>query len=121
MPRFSIRTVMVFIVATAVGLAAMRSPNEIWAWTMLVAALFAFGVAILGAVLLRGRERALWLGFGVFSGEYLFTGLIFLGFANQDAGFRISHSLFALLAGLVGRTVAGWFYSRREGDQAACR
>ncbi len=71
MRRFSIRTLMAFIVLAAVGLAALRNANEDWAGMMLLTALSAVGVAVLGASLMRGRERAWWLGFAVFGGGYL--------------------------------------------------
>jgi hypothetical protein len=32
---------------------------------------------------------------------------------------RVGHCLFALLAGLAGGTIAGWFYARRERGEAA--
>ena len=40
------------------------------------------------------------------------------GAANYDQFLRIGHSLFALLAGLVGGTVAVWFWGRRESGVA---
>ncbi len=38
---------------------------------------------------------------------------------NIDQFRRVGHSLFSLLCGLMGRTVALWFYARRERQQAA--
>jgi hypothetical protein len=190
MRRFSIRSLMAFVLISAVGLAALRSANELWAATMLSAALAAVGVAVLGASLMRGRERAWWLGFAVFGGGYLalsvgpWVGDAFryqlvtthwLGelrnrmfapnaaylllekqeieaelaklkavtpkfkydpvvasltnnlqaiqaqlTANKNAALRydpfqrVGHCLLALLAGLVGATVALWFHARRE-------
>ncbi len=190
MRRFSIRTLMGFVLVSAVGLAALRSATELWAQMMLMTSLFAVGVAVVGASLMRGRERAWWLGFAVFAGGYLtlsvgplvgdpfrqqlvtthwigrLRNLMFASnaeylslekqeieaelaklravtpkfkydpvvasltnnlraiqtqlTANKNAGLRyddfqrIGHCLFALLAGLVGGTVATWFYARRE-------
>ncbi|MGP0068726.1 MAG: hypothetical protein ACLQGP_34635 [Isosphaeraceae bacterium] len=71
MRRRSIRTLMGFVVLIAIGLAALRNANELWAGLMMLLALAAVGVAILGAALLGGRERAWWLGFAVFAGGYL--------------------------------------------------
>jgi hypothetical protein len=76
--RFSIRTLMAVILVSAVGLAALRNANELWAGIMLLAVLIIVGMAILGAILLRGRDRAWWLGFALFAGGYLalaFTSL----------------------------------------------
>jgi hypothetical protein len=224
MRRFSIRTLMAFILVAAVGLAALRNANELWAGMMVIVALGAVGVAVLGAVFLRGKERAWWIGFAFFGGGYLalavgpwlsdtfqpqlgtthllryvhsevtasppaqgsiaalqqqradlrllvkslmdsggdplaiaalsrqlaranaavkqgqtstISGSLsfdpasdttgppvnrwrsFLpGAANHDSFQRVGHSLFALLAGLVGGMVATWFYAKRERVEA---
>ncbi len=193
MRRISIRTLMTFILVSAVGLAALRNANELWAGMMLLLASAAVGVAILGVALMRGRERAWWLGFAVFGSVYLVAALCPLrpqlgtthlldyvharvvgsgiatvevsrfdqssvlyrlvttegrvsertvansvydstpggdllatmepanpwrsalpGAANHDQFLRVGHCLFALLAGLIGATVATWFWKRRE-------
>jgi hypothetical protein len=187
MRRFSIRRLMIFIVVSAIGLAALRNANELWAETMLMTALIAVGVAILGAVFSRGRERAWWVGFALFGGCYLtLSDAPWIGDAfrhrlittsllgdlrnlmfgsnvrylliekqaledeiakvqpatriydpvvasmrnslkaiqdqlnnNRNVARRydhfhsIGHALFALLAGLMGGTVAVWFHARR--------
>ena len=61
MRGFSIRTLMAFVLVSAIGLAALRNAGDLWAGMMMQVALTAVGVAVLGAVLLRGRERAWWL------------------------------------------------------------
>ncbi len=71
MRRFSIRTLMVFVLVSAVGLAALRNANGVWAGVKLLLALASVGVAVVGTCLMRVRERAWWLGFGVFGGGYL--------------------------------------------------
>jgi hypothetical protein len=71
MPRFFIRTLMAFIIVTAVALTALRNANEQWAGMMLLAALATLGTAILAAINLGGREQAWWRGFALFSGGYL--------------------------------------------------
>ncbi len=63
MRRISIRTLMAFVLVSAVGLAALRNANELWAGMMLLVAMAALGGAVLGLILMRGRERAWWLGF----------------------------------------------------------
>ncbi len=187
MRRFSLRTLMAFILVAAVGLAALRTANDLWAGRMLLAALAAVGVSILGAALMRGRERAWWLGFAVFGGGYLavsvgpwvddafrqklstthwigdlrnlmFDSSVKSLLAEKDqireelakllpvsgngdpvvSSLRrnlkaideqltrnrnvtrrfdhfqsIGHSLFVLVSGLMGGTVAAWFYARR--------
>jgi hypothetical protein len=69
--RFSIRTLMAFIVLAAVGLAALKNAGEVWDGTILMAAMAAVGVAILAAIFSRGREQAWWIGFALFAGGYL--------------------------------------------------
>jgi hypothetical protein len=200
MRRISIRTLMAFILVSAVGLAALRNANELWAGMMLLLALASVGVAILGAALMKGRERAWWLGFAVFGGGYLVAALcpvrsdlattrllhyviaqsslqpvivartparnfrmidgrydkaaldsfardsgpgiplidvkddkvivlqepptrwrgILPGTANRDAFVHAGHSVFSLLAGLVGGTLAMWFWRRRERGLRPC-
>jgi membrane protease YdiL (CAAX protease family) len=69
--RVSIRSLMTFVVVSAVGLAALRNAGDQWAGMMLLAALAALGSATLGALILRGKERYWWAGFALFSGGYL--------------------------------------------------
>ncbi len=71
MRRLSVRSLMAFILVAAIGLAALRNPSDLWAAVMLLVALVAVGIAVLGAVILRGRERCWSLGFALFSGGYL--------------------------------------------------
>jgi len=71
MRRFSIRSLMAFIVVAAIGLAALRNANDLWAGTLLLLALAAIGIAMMGAVILRGKERHWWAGFAFFAGCYL--------------------------------------------------
>jgi hypothetical protein len=71
MQRTSVRGLMALIVVCAVGLAALRNANALWAGMLPLAALAAVGVAVLGAVILRGKERDWWLGFALFGGGYL--------------------------------------------------
>jgi hypothetical protein len=194
MRRTSIRTLMAFVLVSAVGLAALKNAGELWAGIMLLLALAASGVAIIGAAVMQGRERAWWLGFAVFAGLYLTLAIgpwVGDGFrsqlitshwlvrlrhalfesnvpallvemqeieaelakltpatpkfqydpvvsslrnslreiqaqlnANRNAGLRydhfqrIGHALFVLLAGLVGGTVALWFWERRTRREA---
>lgn len=198
MRRFSIRSLMALIVVAAIGLAALRNANGLWAGMLLLLALAAIGSAVMGAVILRGKERYWSAGFAFFAGcylvlaigpwlsswyssrigtTYLLNQLRHRMFAsdvetlsdseaeslslreqqleadlarvreesrdpndasrvlalatrlqairvklttNQNAAPRradfqdVGHSLFALLAGLVGGTVAVWFSLRRE-------
>jgi hypothetical protein len=71
MRRFSIRTLMAFVVASAIGLAAVTSANDLWAAMMTLIVLAAVIVAVLGALFSRSKRRAWWIGFASFGGGYL--------------------------------------------------
>jgi hypothetical protein len=55
MRRFSIRCLMAFVLVSAVGLAALRNANDLWARTMTLVALAVRGVAVLGSALRGAR------------------------------------------------------------------
>jgi hypothetical protein len=69
--RYSILTLMGFVFVAAVGLAALRNANELWAGAMLTIVFMALATAVMGALILRGGERYAWAGFAVFGGGYL--------------------------------------------------
>jgi hypothetical protein len=71
MRRFSIRSLSAFVLVSAIGLAALKNDNEVWAGMLLLLALATLGTAVLGSVFLRGKERAWWIGFAFFGGVYL--------------------------------------------------
>ena len=197
MKHFSIRALMAAIVVPALGLAALKKPDQWSAGAALLFAIAAVGIALVGAVMMRGRERAWWATFAFFCGGYLVltfapvlsteiaprlvtnTALDYvhsqfyssmsrppawrflwwqreqglarvdrlvaekrgiddpelelaMKFLNQldtqlqDAVdhrhfVRIGHALFALLSGLLGGTVAVWFYGRREPGEITSR
>jgi hypothetical protein len=194
MRRFSILGLMAFLVVAAIGLAALRNANDLWAGMLLLLALAAVAIAMMGAVILRCGERNWWAGFAFFGGGYLAVAVgpwlsdtfqprlgtthvlrhahdRMMAFASptlDDAELadlrkrrlelrsvfmqvrvrresdpapiatkralakvdqqlaaadavppfgqfqRVGHSLFTLLAGLLGGTLAVWFYMRRE-------
>src|SRR5262249_36376756 len=59
------------VLACAVGLAALRNANELWAGTLALLTLGLLGVAVLGVIYERCRDRAWWLGYALFGGGYL--------------------------------------------------
>lgn len=77
MRRFSIRTLMAVVVVIAVGLAALRNANEGWAEAMMLVALAAaiIWIAVLRAVILRGKERYRQAGFALACCAYLVVAL----------------------------------------------
>ena len=77
MRRFSVRSLMLFIVGAAVGLAALRNANAYWPSATATVVVVAVATSVMGALTLRGRERYEWAGFAVFSGAYLTCCLFF--------------------------------------------
>jgi hypothetical protein len=71
MPRFSISGLMAIVLVSAIGLAALRNANDVWAGIMLLLALALGGVALLGVLYVRGRNKAWWAGFALFEASYL--------------------------------------------------
>jgi hypothetical protein len=69
--RFSIAGLMGFVLLTAIGFAALRSPSETWSGVLLLATLGAFGIALVGAFCRTGAERGGWIGFAVFGWIYM--------------------------------------------------
>jgi hypothetical protein len=74
MRRFSIFQMMRFVLCCAVAVASLRSANEQWAASMLSLAVLTVGIALLGVLYQRGKDRAWWTGYGLFAGAYLVLG-----------------------------------------------
>jgi hypothetical protein len=72
-PRFTIAGLMGLVVASAVGVAAVRFASETWAGVLLLGTLILLGAAVLGVVHRRGARRAWWQGFALFGWGYLFA------------------------------------------------
>jgi hypothetical protein len=68
--RFSIATLMTFVLVLALGLAALRSGSEAWSTAVFTLTLVLHFTAILGAIYRRGRDRAGCLGFALFGWAY---------------------------------------------------
>jgi hypothetical protein len=68
--RLTVSFAMSIVIALAVGLAALRNANELWAGFMSLLSWALLGVALLGVI--QGREvvRAWWLGYLVLAGGY---------------------------------------------------
>jgi hypothetical protein len=76
MQRVSIRTLMAFIFLSAMSLAVLKNANEMLAGAMFLVAHDMVGIAILGAIFLRGPQRAWWTGFALFAGTHLAFALV---------------------------------------------
>jgi hypothetical protein len=77
--RFSIASVMAFILYAAIGLAAYAAIDDpsyarLLDDTYFMITVFAVGFATILAVLRYGRTRAMWLGFAVFGWVHLMFG-----------------------------------------------
>jgi hypothetical protein len=109
MRSVSIRTVMAFVLASAVGLAALRNANDQWAGILPLVTLAAVGVALLGAILTRGRERAWWLGCCMFIGGYLAAAI-----TPWQHQLGTTHLLEYVHARVVGASLATFTVSRGD-------
>ena len=83
---------------------------------MLVLALAAFGVSVVGMLIMRGRERAWWLGFAVFCGGYLLAALSPLG-----SQITTTHVLDFIQRKAVGFTVMNFEVSRVDQSELEYR
>ena len=71
--RFTVRGMMLALVAVSAGLASLVSASEALAGSVLLLTLATFAVAILGVVYRRGDARASWLGFALLGWGYMFV------------------------------------------------
>jgi hypothetical protein len=131
---------MAVIVVAVIGMAALRNAGEIWAGMIVLTALTAVGIALIGAVISRDTDRVWWGGFAFFAATYLivafspwvshswpsflWTTQLLIGLHKTSTSThvqfqRVGQSLFALLAGLLGGSAAVWFHGRRERQEHA--
>jgi hypothetical protein len=82
--RFTVSNAIGAVFALAVGLAALRDANELWAGVLMLVTLAALGTAFLGVIEGRGDSRARWLGFLVFAGGY--SVLVFGPWFSEQVG-----------------------------------
>ena len=74
-PRFSIAGLLVFIVALALGLAALSRPSCLAASAAFTFLLMSLAIAAIGAVYRRGQGRAFWMGFLACGSFYMVLSL----------------------------------------------
>lgn len=74
--RFSIASILVAVLACAVGVAALRESTDLWDAGVFTAAAAALLASALLAFHRDGRGRAYWLGFAAFGGAYLVASLV---------------------------------------------
>jgi hypothetical protein len=59
------------VVVAAIGFAAIRNANDVWAGLMMLVTGAVLVLAVVGAASRRGKDRAWWLGFSLFGWAYL--------------------------------------------------
>src|SRR5437870_87763 len=74
-PRFSIAGLLVFILAAALGLAALGRPSCLWASAVFSLLLLSLTVAFIGALYRRGHKRAFCTGFLTCGSLYMLLSL----------------------------------------------
>jgi hypothetical protein len=82
MRRFTILGLMLFILAVAISVTALRNADEYWAGGLILGTALLIATAALGAFYHSGRRRASRLGFTIFAGGYFI--LAFLGLSDQN-------------------------------------
>jgi hypothetical protein len=82
--RFSIASLLVLILVTGLGLAALRSPSWLWAGVMINLDLAVLTIAVLGAIYRRGTKRAYWLGLAL--GGWIYFSLGFCPWLTTELG-----------------------------------
>src|SRR5215475_7161898 len=69
--RFSIAGLMGIVLVVAVGLGGLMSPSPMKAGAIFMMTCGLLGLALVGAIYRRGKQRAWWVGFCVFGWGYL--------------------------------------------------
>lgn len=82
MRRFTILSLMILVLGSAVGIAALRGANEPWASGLLMTTPAVFGLALIGGLCGKERSRPARLGFAVLGGGYF--ALTFLGLSEGN-------------------------------------
>jgi hypothetical protein len=82
MKRLTILSLMGFILAVGVAIAALRNADDNWAGAMILSTPLLLGVALIGALCGEERSRARRLGFAILGGGYF--ALAFLGLSDAD-------------------------------------
>jgi hypothetical protein len=63
--QFSLRTILLFVVAASVALAAMRFATAAWVSVIVTATMLTLFVSVALAVCRRGERRYFWIGFAI--------------------------------------------------------
>jgi hypothetical protein len=82
MKRLTILSLMGFILAVGVAIAALRNADDNWAGAMILATPLLLGVTLIGAICGEERSRSRRLGFAILGSAYF--SLAFLGLSDQN-------------------------------------
>jgi hypothetical protein len=73
---FTLAQLMAVVLFVGFGFAALRNADAFWASATLTLAIVSISVALVGAIVRKGRSRTAWIGFAVFGCTYLLVGLL---------------------------------------------
>jgi hypothetical protein len=69
--RFSLRALLLFVVAASLALAAMRYATSVWASGVVTVTVLMLLASVALAACSRGERRSYWVGFAICGGGYL--------------------------------------------------
>ena len=105
-PRITIAHIILVVLITAIGLAAIRSGSASWAGGMLSITFFVMICSLLGVVLERGMWRVYWSGFATLGWSYLL--LTYAPWLDSEVGVHLlAPNLFVVLAEFLHSEPAG--------------
>jgi hypothetical protein len=100
MKRISIRSIMIFIIAAGISLAAIHSGSRAWSGAMISITFFTMVCSLLGVALTRGVRRIYWSGFATLGWSYLL--LMYAPWLDHKVGqFLLAPQLFPYLADVL--------------------
>jgi hypothetical protein len=73
--QFSLRTILLFVVAASVALAAMRFATAAWASVIVTATMLTLFASVALAVCRRGERRYFWIGFAICGTGYFVVAM----------------------------------------------
>jgi len=106
MRRFSIRSVMAFIIVAGISLAAIRIGSAPWSGAMFSITFFTMVCSLLGVALTGGLRRTYWSGFAALGWSYLL--LTYAPWLELKVGpFLLAPQLFPYLAEVLDSDAQG--------------
>jgi hypothetical protein len=97
--RFSIAGLMILVVLSSLGLAAMKNPTALWASALFSLAVVIFSTSALGVFFDRRSNRSSWAGIALFGWVYL---VIAFGFVADSNGVTAPPFITLILSDYMG-------------------